>query len=82
MTPAAKREAPGTWAALLRGGPCGNPWGCRAWRSPSAWGRVGYLARLVRASMLEVLGENRIRTARAYGLPEHGIVDPRIRDDL
>ena len=37
-------------------------------------GWVGYLARLVRASMLEVLGENHIRTARAFGLPEHLIV--------
>lgn len=35
---------------------------------------VGYLARLVRASMLEVLGENHIRTARAYGLSEKTIV--------
>ena len=37
-------------------------------------GWVGYLARLVRASMLEVLGENHIRTARAFGLPEKTIV--------
>lgn len=37
-------------------------------------GWVGYLARLVRASMLEVLGENYIRTARAFGLPESLIV--------
>lgn len=37
-------------------------------------GWVGYLARLVRASMLEVLGENHIRTARAFGLPEHKII--------
>lgn len=35
---------------------------------------VGYLSRLVRASMLEVLGENHIRTARAYGLPESTVV--------
>ncbi len=35
---------------------------------------IGYLSRLVRASMLEVLGENHIRTARAYGLPERTIV--------
>lgn len=35
---------------------------------------IGYLARLVRASMLEVMGENHIRTARAYGLPERVIV--------
>ena len=35
---------------------------------------VGYLSRLVRASMLEVMGENHIRTARAYGLPENTVV--------
>ncbi|MGI9319217.1 MAG: ABC transporter permease [bacterium] len=35
---------------------------------------IGYLARLVRASMLEVMGENHIRTARAYGLPERTVV--------
>ncbi len=33
-----------------------------------ALGWVGYIARLVRASMLEVLGSNYIRTARAFGL--------------
>jgi peptide/nickel transport system permease protein len=37
-------------------------------------GWVGYLARIVRASMLEVMGENQIRTARAFGLPEFKIV--------
>ena len=36
-------------------------------------GWVGYLARMVRASMLEVLGENHIRMARAFGLPERTI---------
>ena len=35
---------------------------------------VGYLSRLVRASMLEVLGENHIRTARAFGLTESTVV--------
>ena len=35
---------------------------------------VGYLSRLVRASMLEVLGENHIRTARAYGLTESTVI--------
>ena len=35
---------------------------------------VGYIARLVRASMLEVLGENHIRTARAFGLSERRII--------
>jgi peptide/nickel transport system permease protein len=37
-------------------------------------GWVGYLARLVRASMLEVMGENHVRTARAFGLPETKII--------
>ena len=37
-------------------------------------GWVGYLARLVRASMLEVMGENYIRAARAFGLPQRTIV--------
>ena len=37
-------------------------------------GWVGYIARLVRASMLEVMGESHIRTARAFGLPERVIV--------
>ncbi len=35
---------------------------------------VGYVARLVRASMLEVMVEPHIRTARAFGLPEWKIV--------
>ena len=35
---------------------------------------VGYLARLVRASMLEVMGANYIRTARAFGLSETRII--------
>lgn len=37
-----------------------------------AW--VGYLARLVRASMLEVMEESHIRTARAFGLSERRII--------
>jgi peptide/nickel transport system permease protein len=37
-------------------------------------GWVGYLARIVRASMLEVLNENHIRMARSFGLPETRIV--------
>jgi peptide/nickel transport system permease protein len=37
-------------------------------------GWVGYIARLVRASMLEVLEENHIRTARAFGLPERTVM--------
>lgn len=35
---------------------------------------VGYLARLIRASLLEVMGANHIRTARAFGLPERKIL--------
>ena len=37
-------------------------------------GWVGYLARMVRASMLEVMGENYIRSARAFGLPSRRVV--------
>ena len=36
-------------------------------------GWVGYIARMVRASMLEVLTENHIRMARAFGLRERTI---------
>ncbi|ESY29589.1 peptide ABC transporter permease [Mesorhizobium sp. LNJC386A00] len=35
---------------------------------------VGYISRLVRASMLETLGENHIRMARSFGLSEWRIV--------
>jgi peptide/nickel transport system permease protein len=34
---------------------------------------VGYISRIVRASMLEVLGSNHIRTAKAFGLPQRWI---------
>ncbi|RUV61013.1 ABC transporter permease [Mesorhizobium sp. M5C.F.Ca.IN.020.29.1.1] len=37
-------------------------------------GWVGYISRLVRASMLEILGENHIRMARSFGLSEWRIV--------
>ena len=37
-------------------------------------GWVGYLARMVRASMLEVMGESYIRAARAFGLAERTVV--------
>ena len=37
-------------------------------------GWVGYLARMVRASMLEVMGENYIRSARAFGLTPRTVV--------
>ncbi len=39
-----------------------------------AVGWIGFLARLVRTAMLEVLAEPYIRTARAYGLPQRTIV--------
>ena len=37
-------------------------------------GWAGYLARMVRASMLEIMGANHVRTARAFGLPERRVV--------
>jgi peptide/nickel transport system permease protein len=37
-------------------------------------GWVGYLSRIVRASMLEILGENHVRMARSFGLSEGRIV--------
>ncbi|WP_107676042.1 ABC transporter permease [Agrobacterium sp. LAD9] len=39
-----------------------------------AAGWIGYIARLLRASLLEVLGENQIRTLRAYGVNETKIL--------
>ncbi len=39
-----------------------------------AVGWIGYIARLVRSSLLEVLSEPFIRTARAYGQPEWRVV--------
>ncbi|MGX9181915.1 ABC transporter permease [Mesorhizobium sp. BHbdii] len=37
-------------------------------------GWVGYISRLVRASLLEILGENHIRMARSFGISEWRIV--------
>lgn len=39
-----------------------------------AIGWIGYIARLMRASLLETLGEPYIRTSRAYGLPDRVVV--------
>lgn len=39
-----------------------------------ALGWIGYIARLLRSSLLEVLTENYIRTSRAYGISENRIV--------
>ncbi|MEQ1943734.1 ABC transporter permease [Mesorhizobium sp. VNQ89] len=39
-----------------------------------ALGWIGYISRMVRASMMEVMNEPHIRTARSFGLPEWKIV--------
>jgi peptide/nickel transport system permease protein len=39
-----------------------------------ALGWVGYIARLLRASLLETLGADHVRTLRAYGVPERRIL--------
>jgi ABC-type dipeptide/oligopeptide/nickel transport system permease component len=39
-----------------------------------ALGWIGYISRMVRASMMEVISEPHIRTARSFGLPEWKIV--------
>jgi len=35
---------------------------------------IGYVSRLVRASMIEVLGQNHVKTARAFGIPNQRIL--------
>jgi ABC-type dipeptide/oligopeptide/nickel transport system permease component len=66
------------WLPAIGAGETGDLWSqFRAVLMPAfaigiSW--VGYLARMVRASMLEVMGANHIRTARAFGLPERRIV--------
>jgi peptide/nickel transport system permease protein len=42
--------------------------------SALAIGWIGYIARLVRASLLEVLSEQQIRMMRAYGVPERRVI--------
>jgi peptide/nickel transport system permease protein len=65
------------WLPAIGAGEAGHPWDqFRHLILPSlavGLGWVGYLARLVRASMLEIMGENYIRMARAYGLPKRRI---------
>jgi len=39
---------------------------------------VGYVARMVRASMLEIMGQPHVRMARAFGLPERRITRSHI----
>ncbi len=65
------------WFPAIGAGEPGD-WGDQLWHLvlPSfaiglSW--VGYIARLVRASMLEIMGEGHVRTARAFGLPENWI---------
>jgi peptide/nickel transport system permease protein len=65
------------WLPVLGAGREGD-WGDQAVRliMPTvalAIGWVGFIARLVRSSMLEVLNEPYIRTSRAYGLPSLAI---------
>lgn len=66
------------WLPAVGAGEKGNLWDnvvhliLPAFAIGLSW--IGYLARLVRASMLEVMGENHIRTARAYGLQERTVV--------
>lgn len=65
------------WFPVIGAGEPGNP-GDQLWHLvlPSfaiGLGWVGYLSRIVRASMLEVMNENHVRTARAFGLSEYTI---------
>lgn len=66
------------WLPAIGAGEAGDPWSqLRAVILPAfaigiTW--VGYIARLVRAAMLEVMSANHIRTARAFGLPEHKVI--------
>ena len=66
------------WLPAIGAGERGDPWDqIKHFILPAlaiGLGWVGHLARLVRASMLEVLNENHIRTVRAFGLPERIII--------
>ena len=61
------------WFPAIGAGDKGDPWDQLVHLVLPSFaiglGWVGYLARLVRASMLETMGENHIRMVRAYGLP-------------
>lgn len=66
------------WFPVLGAGEPGDP-GDQLWHLvlPAfalGLGWVGYLSRLVRGSMIEMLAENHVRTARAMGLPEWRIM--------
>ncbi len=68
----------GNWLPALGVGEPGHPWDqLRHLVLPVialAVGWVGYLARLTRSSLIEVLGEPYIRTSRAFGLPRRVIL--------
>lgn len=64
--PAIGAGEPGDWGSQLRA------LVLPAFAIGVSW--VGYVARLVRASLLEVMEQNHIRTARAFGLPERVVV--------
>ncbi|MGG7645021.1 ABC transporter permease [Rhodovulum sp. YNF3179] len=66
------------WLPAIGAGDPGDPWDqaqhlvLPAFAIGLSW--VGYLARMVRASMLEVMGETYIRSAHAFGLPPRRVV--------
>ena len=66
------------WLPAIGAGEPGDPWDqlthlvLPAFAVGLSW--VGYLARMVRASMLEVMGETYIRAANAFGLPPNRVV--------
>ncbi|MDE0529954.1 MAG: ABC transporter permease [Albidovulum sp.] len=66
------------WLPVIGAGEPGNFWDqARHLILPAfavGLGWVGYVARMVRASMLEVIGENHIRAARSFGLPHRVVV--------
>lgn len=66
------------WLPVIGGGQAGD-WADQARRLilPTvalSLGWIGFIARLVRSSMLETMGENFIRLSRAYGLPDRLVV--------
>jgi peptide/nickel transport system permease protein len=66
------------WFPVLGAGNAGDPldqlWHVVLPAVALAVGWIGYIARLLRSSLLEVLNEPYVRTMRAYGLPEAVIV--------
>jgi ABC-type dipeptide/oligopeptide/nickel transport system permease component len=66
------------WLPAIGAGAQGDPWSqfqavlLPAFAVGISW--VGYIARMVRASLLEVMGAGHVRTLRAFGVPERRIV--------